>query len=365
VDEDGAYRLCYHARNELRNLVVPRRQMVKVDGALGDWSPITVHLDGQISVRERSIPYKGAMFAAYPGDIVFSKIDARSGAVGVMPATIAKAVVTTEYPVFVAAAGHLDSRFLHWVLRTGGFLNSLRLKATGTSGRKRITPEAFLDLRIPLPALEEQRAMVAAYDAALAEAVAKEQKAEALEAQAVTQFEAALGFGPPAPLPDRPIFAASFKDLDRWTHDGVLRRIVGGASAVTNWPMVPLRDVIADLENGWSPKCLDRPAELDEWGVLKLGAVSFGSYDENENKALPPDLKPRTALEVRAGQVLISRANITRLVGATALVRDSRPSLMLCTRFFGWFGAIHRRLYLNSSPKFYGSAKCAVRSKPS
>ena len=31
-------------------------------------------------------PYKGSMFAVYPGDIVFSKIDARSGAIGMLPA---------------------------------------------------------------------------------------------------------------------------------------------------------------------------------------------------------------------------------------------------------------------------------------
>ena len=306
-----------------------------VNGELGDWSPITVHLDGEISVRKRSAPYKGAMFAAYPGDIVFSKIDARSGAIGMLPATIAKAVVTTEFPVFICNPGKLDSGFVQRVLRTSGFLEALRSKATGTSGRKRITPEAFLDLRVPLPPIDEQWAIVAANDAAMAEAAAKELTTDASEANATADFEAALGFAPPAPLPDRPVFVAAFKDFDRWSHEGVLRRIAGEVTAVTDWPMVQLGEAVADLENGWSPKCLDRPAEADEWGVLKLGAVSFGTYDEDQNKALPPHLKPRLALEVRAGQVLISRANITRLVGATARFGKAGRALCSAIRFSG------------------------------
>jgi len=74
--------------------------------------------------------------------------------------------------------------------------------------------------------------------------------------------------------------------------------------------------VIADLQNGWSPKCLTRPAESEEWGVLKVGAVSFGWFDERQNKALPSNLKPREQYEVKAGDLVISLANITQYVGA-------------------------------------------------
>jgi type I restriction enzyme S subunit len=275
------------------------------------------------------------MFAAYPGDIVFSKIDARSGAIGVLPPEITKAVVTPEFPVFIPDPKRLDGEFVKLVLRTGGFLAALRLKASGTSGRKRITPEAFLDLRIPLPTLAEQQAIVAAYRAALDRAAALEREAAEIEAKAGEGFETALGFGLPTLLPDRPIFVAAFKDIDRWSHEGILRRIVEGNTSHTSpWPTVQLRDVIADLENGWSPKCHDCPAEAGEWGVLKLGAVSFGVFDENQNKALPKRLKPRPHLEVKRGQILISRANITRLVGATALIGETRDKLMLCDKIF-------------------------------
>ena len=162
-----------------------------------------------------------------------------------------------------------------------------------------------------------------------------ERQADETETQAMVAFEASLGFTPPAPLPDRPVFVASFKDLDRWSHEGALRRSVEGDTAQTSpYPTAQLRDVIADLENGWSPKCHDQPAEDDEWGVLKLGAVSFGVFNPRENKALPKHLEPRSRLEVTSGQLLISRANITRLVGATVLIEETRPKLMLCDKIF-------------------------------
>ena len=163
------------------------------------------------------------MFAAWPGDVVFSRIDARNGAIGVLQESIARAVVTTEFPVFVPVPDRLDGGFVKLVLRTGHFLAALRRKASGTSGRKRITPDAFADLRIPLPPLDEQRAIVAAHRAALDRAADLEREADEAEARAMEAFETALGFGPPAPLPERPVFIASFKHLDRWSHEGILR----------------------------------------------------------------------------------------------------------------------------------------------
>ena len=273
------------------------------------------------------------MFAAYPGDIIFSKIDARGGAIGVLQESIAKAVVTSEFPVFVPASELLAGKFVKLVLRTGNFLAALRAKASGTSGRKRIAAEAFADLRIPLPPLSEQQAIVAAHQAEMDRAAEPEREADETETQAMMAFETALGFTPPPPLPDRPVFIASFKDLDRWSHEGVLRRTVaGGTIPVSPYPTVQLRQVIADLENGWSPKGLNQPAQDSEWGVLKLGAVSFGVFNPNENKALPRHLNPRPHLEIAPGQLLISRANITRLVGATVLIEKTRPRLMLCDK---------------------------------
>ncbi len=307
----------------MRDVVCPRREAVILNGELGDWSPITVHLDGEISLRDRSKPYQGAMFAAYPGDIVFSKIDARSGAIGMLPATIAKAVVTTEFPVFVGKPEKLDSSFVQRVLRTSGFLMALRSKATGTSGRKRITPEAFLDLRVPLPTLDAQRAIVATCNAAMAEAAAKERAADAAEAEGMADFEAALGFAPPVPLPDRPVFVASFKDFDRWSHEGVLRALLKASDPVPAFPLLPL-GTIGKVSYGLQKFPGNRPG-LHARPYLRVANVQRNRLDLGVIKTINvPDAEmPRYRLEI--GDVLLCEGNSTDLVGRGAIWRGEIP----------------------------------------
>jgi len=318
----------------LRDVLIERRETVQVDGALGDWQAITIKFSGEVLPRERAEAFKGAMFAAYPGDLVFSKIDARNGAVGLIPDAIPKAIVTSEYPVFTPKGNRLRAAYLHHLLRADHFKADLQRKASGTSGRKRVTPEDFLSLEVPVPTLDEQDALIATYTEALTRAAQLEQEAQATERAGWQAFEAALGVAPPVPLPDRPVFVARFKDVERWSHEGILHSSAGGPVHQSVWPLARLGDLIVDLENGWSPKCHDHPARDGKWGVLKLGAVSFGSFNAAENKELPAYLTPRPDYEVEAGDVLISRANVVRYVGACVYVESTPPKLLLCDKIF-------------------------------
>ncbi len=318
----------------LSDVIVPRHEPLRVNGALGDWQAITIKFSGEVLPRERAEAFKGAMFAAYPGDIAFSKIDARNGAVGLIPDNIPKAVVTSEYPVFTPKADKLRAGYLHHLLRADHFKADLQRKASGTSGRKRVTPEGFLSLEIPVPSLDEQDALIAAYTDALTRAAQLEQEAETIERAGWQAFEAALGVAPPPQLPDRPVFVARYKDVERWSHESVLRNSVSGPEQQHSWPLTRLGDLVADLENGWSPKCHDHPAREGKWGVLKLGAVSFGTFNAAENKELPANLKPRPEYEVKTDDVLISRANVVRYVGACAYVDTTPSQLLLCDKIF-------------------------------
>ncbi len=107
-----------------------------------------------------------------------------------------------------------------------------------------------------------------------------------------------------------------------------------------HWKVIRLRRLIASIEQGWSPECFSRVADEDEWGVLKAGCLNGGTYNDAENKALPPELHPESAYEVLAGNVLMSRASGSpELVGSTALVESTRSKLMISDKIF--------RLHLN------------------
>jgi type I restriction enzyme S subunit len=92
---------------------------------------------------------------------------------------------------------------------------------------------------------------------------------------------------------------------------------------------VTLGELLARIEAGHSPKAENRPAAPEEHGVLKVSAVSWGDFQPEENKVLPPDYHVDPALTLRKGDLLISRANTVELVGAVTLVHENHPNLML------------------------------------
>jgi type I restriction enzyme S subunit len=319
----------------LGELLRPRREIVSTT-EFRNCVPVTIHFDGSIDARDRTAPFKGPMFAAHPGDVVFSKIDVRNGAIAIVPERFAKVVVTSEYPVHVPDTKQVDARYLALLLRSPNFLHLLKSAASGTSGRKRVDADSFDALEIPLPDRDEQKALLDVYERGRLAAEALELESKRVERRGLQEFESALGLTPPASLPRRLLQISRYRDIDRWSHEAILdkRLLAIAGEAPDRYPLVALADVVADLENGWSPQCLGRPAQIGEWGVLKLGAVSFGQYDELQNKALPARLKPQENIEVKVGDVLISRANILRLVGACTLVRTTRAKLMLCDKIF-------------------------------
>lgn len=96
------------------------------------------------------------------------------------------------------------------------------------------------------------------------------------------------------------------------------------------WRAVKLAELLDGIDAGWSPQCVSQAASPDTWGVLKLSAVTSGRFLDTENKALPENQQPRPNLEVRVGDLLLARANgVIDLVGRTALVRRTRPKLMI------------------------------------
>ena len=75
-------------------------------------------------------------------------------------------------------------------------MEALRIRSSGTSGRKRISVDTFLNLEIPLPDLETQEALVNLYSARCERAQGKLQLANDVEVQGIREFEVGLGFIP-------------------------------------------------------------------------------------------------------------------------------------------------------------------------
>ena len=125
-----------------------------------------------------------------------------------------------------------------------------------------------------------------------------------------------------------------------------------------HWKLKRLKFMVRSIEQGWSPQCEGRLAEETEWGVLKTGCVNNGIFNEAEHKALPDALAPRREYEIKAGDILMSRANTKELLGSAALVENVRPHLLLCDKLYR---LRVRRNNLNSAYLVYSLSAASAR----
>lgn len=106
-------------------------------------------------------------------------------------------------------------------------------------------------------------------------------------------------------------------------------------------PRMPLGELLLPMENrrklqqGWSPRCLSTPAPNEEtWGVVKTTAIQAGWFDDTQHKELPENLTPRPAIEIRAGDLLMTCAGPRSRCGIPTLVRKTRPRLMMSGKMY-------------------------------
>lgn len=124
-------------------------------------------------------------FRVREGQFVFSRIDARNGAMGLVPRDLDGAIVSNDFPVFDIRTDLVDSTFFKYFVSTAPFLDACLAQSKGTSNRRRLKEPDFLEIPITLPSLAEQHRIVARIDA-LAARIAK---AQALQTEAVEEAE--------------------------------------------------------------------------------------------------------------------------------------------------------------------------------
>lgn len=98
--------------------------------------------------------------------LIMSKIDARNGAIGLVPPELDGAIVSNDFPSFeFRDPDQCDATFMGWLVRSTPFVELCKAASEGTTNRVRIKEDRFLDQQIALPPLPEQKALVARLDA--------------------------------------------------------------------------------------------------------------------------------------------------------------------------------------------------------
>ena len=263
---------------------------------------------------------QGAISGKYlvePGNIIFSKI---RPALNKTCISAGNWLCSADmYPVSITES-RLQARFLLYFMLSKPFVQ-LMVDGSMRVAMPKVNRDKLAACPLLVPHPVEQRAIADCLDRETAKIdalVAKkerliellQEKRTALITRAVTR-----GLDPNVPMKD----------------SGV--ECLGEVPA--HWDVKRLRHIVHHLEQGWSPDCENREAGTDEWGILKAGCVNRGTFLESEHKALPSTHSPISALEIKKGDLLMSRASGSRdLVGSVAVVPACRPQLLLCDKVF-------------------------------
>lgn len=303
---------------------VDRRQC-----SIEDLLLVTLHFDGTMeprSNRGNQKNFKGRLFFASAGDVVYSKIDVRNGAIGIVPPEMPRVAVSSEYPVYKVSLDIALPFYIKLLFRTGYFRRALNSMISGASGRKRVQPEQIETIKVPLPPLSIQQAIVERWEKAQRETVTRQQQISRLEEQIEADFLADLDLSAPARTALPKVYAVRWKDLLRW---GVQPNQLAATSidiARGKFSVVTGRDCLAEIKHGCSASPSSKPTSLE---VLKISAVTRGEFNPGERKYIHDSPRYRHEFDLKAGDVLLCRTNGTLgLVGMSALVERDMPNLI-------------------------------------
>lgn len=324
------------------------------------------------------------------GDVGMAKItpcfeNAKSCVFSNLPSGIGAG--TTELHIFRNAFHAVDPRYLLFFLKNPKFISATAARMTGSAGQKRVPTPLFAELELPLPPISEQYRIVDKIDELMACSNEVERLRTAQKETCLTVHVAAIKQLLNIAEPDQHQRAQTFlaehfgelytvKENVAELRKAILQLAVMGKLVPQNpddqpasellqeieaekqrlvkegkikvpkslppvteeekpyalpqgWEWARLGNLALSSDSGWSPQCLPGMRKGQEWGVLKVSAVSWGTFNPDENKALPASQNPRLDCEVKSGDFLISRANTDELVARSVVVNDAPPHLMM------------------------------------
>lgn len=207
-----------------------------------------------------------------------------------------------------SAIPKINSLCLYYYLCTENFVQNLLSMASATTiaivNKSKMESCAF-----PLPSLSEQQRIVERIEELFAKLdEAKERLQEVADSFAVRK--AAI------------LHKAFTGELTKqWRREN-------GVSD-ESWEEITWGSFIEKIEAGKNWNALGRPPKNGEFGVVKVSAVTWGEFLEDESKTCTEESQWNEEKRISVGDFLFSRANTIQLVGNCVIVKDVKRKLML------------------------------------
>lgn len=223
-----------------------------------------------------------------PGDFAYATIHLDEGSIGIAPE---RGLISPMYTVFAADDSRVDPEYLIRFLKSPRALAHYPQLGKGAiHRRKAISLTALGALQVPLPALPEQRRIATILDHADALRVKRRQVLAHLDSLAQSIFNDMFG---------------------------------------TTTQRARLKEMGVDFVSGKNVLGDKLDAHPNN-RVIKVSAISSGTFLPSESKPMPSTYAPPDAHRLRKGDILFGRASGSlELLGATAVVDGEPEDLFL------------------------------------
>ncbi|WP_083185215.1 restriction endonuclease subunit S [Mycobacterium malmoense] len=277
-----------------------------------------------------------------PGTLLIAMYGATIGRLGWLerPACTNQACCAFANPIRV------ETRFAYYSLSAAH--DHLVFLASG-GGQPNINQDKLRSLRIAVPSRDEQATIVEFLDretTKIDEVISKQEQLVATLREDRTAT----------------ITHAVTKGVDS---DVEMQESGGGwlGDVPRGWVASRLKNVIQSTESGTSVNAGDWPAGDGEIGVLKTSCVSAGWFNPTANKTVVDQIEiDRVTCPVRAGSLIVNRANTPLLVGSAGYAAHSHDNLFLSDKLWQvqFDGALAQFIYYWTQTEIYRSQIAAL-----
>ncbi len=237
-------------------------------------------------------------------DFIISKIDARSGAWGFVPDELVGGLVSGDFPIFRINEKVADAEFIGLILEQPRVWQPLRENAIGSTGRRRVQANDFLNLEIPLPPLPEQRAIASAL-----RTIRRARDATAQVLAEARELKRSLM---------RHLFTFGAVSVQDAANVELQETEIG--MMPKNWEIKKVRDAVSQSQYGLSTR-----AELEgEIPMLRMGNLQNGEIitEPSKLKYITEDEAELHKFGLEVDDIIFNRTNSIDLVGKTSIFKS-------------------------------------------
>lgn len=224
-------------------------------------------------------------FRVSAGQFILSKIDARNGAMGIIPENLDGAIVTQDFLAYDIDTTKINPQYLVLVSTTKQFLDFCQSCSSGTTNRQRVNEDKFLNIQIPLPPLAEQNKLVEEYNNIINEGHRRYNEGLIKIREARAYLLECIGVSELHPNGARAVLTfdlVPFHKIREWGVDKILHSRVYLSSKYETTNLSSDSTLYLDIKRGKSPKY----AEDSNVFILNQKCVRWGSIETQYAKTV-------------------------------------------------------------------------------